>query len=54
MPAADAVLASQQTTPSSGAETTPRRERKAPKTTATSAGTGGKTFSTEESTASTA
>jgi hypothetical protein len=50
MPADDAVLASQQSTPTRGADVAPRCERKAPSTTARSAGTGGKTFSSAEST----
>jgi hypothetical protein len=48
------VFAIQHTRPISGADVSPSRARKAPSTTATSAGTGGNTFSTAESTASTA
>src|SRR3954470_12275157 len=54
MPAEKAVFPIQHRNPRSGAETVPWRPMKAPSTTATSAGTGGKTFSTAESTTSTA
>ena len=49
-----ACLSASACTPSPAGEPRPRLPRKAPITTATSAGTGGKTFSSAESTASTA
>src|SRR3954465_13593455 len=54
MPAEEAVFPIQHRNPRSGAETVPWRPMKAPSTTATSAGTGGKACSTAERTTSTA
>src|SRR5204862_7794423 len=53
MAAAETVFANQHRTPSSGADTSPRCARNAPNATATSAGTGGNTFSRADSSIST-
>ena len=53
VPAAAATFAAQQSATRGTTETSPRRARKAPRATAVSAGTGGNTFSSAESTIST-